>query len=135
VAPDNKVVIHYLPIGRVKHIYYANLREMTDTAVSLLSQELSKRGMTVKDIGNDKPKILKLTVTRIHVTPINAPLYFTGMGCRATVHLSVETGDGHKRDYSTTNDASYPERACDGSISKVIANVLNDSSFIEYLKY
>jgi hypothetical protein len=124
---------------------------MTDTAVSLLSRELKKRGMTVRDVGNDVPKVLKLSVTDISVSPISAPRYLKILlapmapipggttidyiGYRATVFLSVEIGNGDKREYFATNDSGFSvKRACDGSISRVLADVLSDSSVIDYLK-
>ena len=151
VAPENGVVMLFWKEQGTTHTYYGDLQKITETAVSILSEELSKRGMNVSNSGDDRSKTLKLKVTNVSIDLIFAPWYlnflieaiafpYAGMGKQhgikyeANVQLDVETGNGYKCEYSVTNSGFTISTTCDRSISRVIAKVFNDPIIIDYLK-
>ena len=105
------------------YTFWGDLRQITDTAISLLSGELSNRGFLVE---KDASKILKVKVIETRISQ--------DMGTRCSMQFYVETADGYKRVYSAFNSGFTHTRTCDGTITKAVADVLNDSKIIEYLK-
>jgi len=105
------------------YTFWGDLRQITDTAISLLSGELSNRGFFVE---KEASKVLKVKVIETRISQ--------DMGTRCSMQFYVETADGYKRVYSAYNSGFTHTRTCDGAITKAVADVLNDSKIIEYMK-
>ena len=109
-------------------IQEANLKEVTDVAIRVLSDELRKKGAT---IDQDASKVLRLSVSKIQYLP-------TGWGSNCLVHLTVETGGGYHYTVSRNNvgySAGGGPRgsSCDFAITRTVAGIFENSRFIEYL--
>ena len=111
-----------------REIQEANLREVTEVAVSLLSDELRKKGAT---INQDASKVLKLSISKIQYLP-------TGWGSNCQVQLTVETGDGYYDDFSRNNvgySAGGVPRgtSCDFAITRTVAAIFENGRIMEYI--
>jgi hypothetical protein len=104
------------------YTFYGDLKQMTDTLVTLLSQELSKRGMVVRDNGE---KIIQLQVKSMVMA-----YHFTN---RTTITVNVTTTNGYSRDFAETNSSMMYQKSFDGAITKAVAAILNDEDIINYL--
>jgi len=116
---DEEIVIGRAGMGKMK----GNLREWTDTAVTVLRTELKKRSVTVAD---DGPKSLKVAITA-------ATLSSRPMGAASTVQIEVETGDGGKHVLSGRASSMQPPRACDGAVADAVKAILTDEAIQAYL--
>ncbi len=105
------------------YTYYGDLKQITEVSVTLLSEELAKRGMVVKTNGD---KTIRLKVKNMFIV-YHFYVY------RATIVLSVETTNGYSREFAETNSSGVYQRSLDGAISRVIAAVLNDEDIVKYL--
>ncbi len=126
VSLKNEASAGRIPIGGPNSAgttFHGDLRQITDIAISSLTSELNSRGFTVEE---NASKALKLKIVETRIVQ--------EMGTRCTMQLSVETADGYKRAYSIYNSGFTHTRTCDGAISKGVAEILNDSKIIEYLK-
>ena len=103
--------------------YYGDLKQITEVSATLLSEELTKRGMIVKTNGD---KTIRLKVK-------NMFMVYHMFGYRATIVLSVGAGNEYSREFAETNSSGLDQRCLDGAISNVIAAVLNDEDFVNYL--
>jgi hypothetical protein len=100
----------------------ANLRAWTDTAVGVLSSELSRRGVPVT---GDAKKELKLAIVEIRDMLMVAGYI---------VELRVQTGDGYSVTHqSEAVSAISVEKAAAVAIARTVAEVLNDTSIQKYL--
>jgi hypothetical protein len=119
-AKDGKVYI-----GTASpYSYYADLNQLTDVTVSFLGAELSKRGFSLQ---GDAPKSITLNVIGMDLT------YTIGVyHCRAKIEYI--RSDGYKQLFFPYNASGLQERACNGTITRGIAELLNDEKFIDFLK-
>lgn len=103
-----------------------NLRSWTNTAMSLLKEELEKKGFTVT---KDAPKELKLWVTpKIDVETI-ANFLFT---CR--LFIKAETGDGYIVEYEGNNlSLDHLHNIFGGAVGLAVEDLLNDDEILAYL--
>lgn len=111
-----------------KEIQETNLREVTEVAISILSDELRKRGAT---IDQDASKVLKLSVSNIQYL-------YTAWGSKCEVLLIVETGEGYYGDFARNNvgySAGGVPRgtSCDFAITRTVAAIFEDGRIINYL--
>ena len=105
------------------YTFYGDLRQITEVSVTLLSEELTKRGMIVRTDGD---KTIRLKIRNMF------GVYHIGI-FRASMVLSVAVANGYLRDFFETNSSWNYQRSFDGAISKVIAAVLNDENIVKYL--
>jgi uncharacterized lipoprotein YajG len=105
------------------YTYYGDLKQITEVSVTLLSEELAKRGMIVKTNGD---KTIRLKVKNMFIV-------YHFYVFRATIVLSVEATNGYSREFAETNSSGLYQRSLDGAISRVIAAVLNDEDIVKYL--
>lgn len=103
--------------------YYADLKQVTDVTVSFLTEELSKRGFLVQ---RDVPKSITLNVTGMN-------LALTIGSCHCTMRIEYATSDGRRRIFSPYNSSTLYPRACNGALTKGIADLLNDEKLINFL--
>jgi len=103
--------------------YYGDLRQITGASITLLSEELTKRGMLVQANGD---KMISLRVKNMFGD------YQIGV-FRTSIILSVAAANGYSREFVETNSAWNYQSSFDGTISKVIAAVLNDENIVKYL--
>jgi len=113
-----------ITIGRVGFgKMMGNLHEWTESAVTLLKSELTKRSVTVADDGT---KILKLTITSVKLS--SRP-----MGSACTAKIKVETGDGTTVLLDGHAASSQPPRACDAAVAAAVEALLTDKTVQAYL--
>jgi len=115
-------VIFVGAVGVLK--YYADIKQVTDVTVSFLGEELSKRGFSVR---RDATKSITLNVAGMTLT-------HTIGSCQCNIKIEYATSDGYRRIYFAYNSGGLCERACDGAITKGVANLLNDEKLIDFLK-
>lgn len=94
-----------------------NPKELTDSAIELLKEELEKNGI---ETNNSSPKILNLSLDKLYMGN-----YIMAAGC--TVTITVETNSGISKIFKRQNTSSLGIwNACDFAITKVVANIIND---------
>ena len=118
----------YMILYGTTEIQEANLREVTDVAIRILSDELRKKGAT---INQDALKVLKLSISKVQYLP-------TPWGSNCQVQLTVETGEGYYSN-STANNVGYSAgggprgTSCDFAITRTVAAIFKDGRIIQYL--
>jgi len=118
---DSEDVIFATSMG---HKFYGNLKEWTETAITITQRELTKRGMTV--IANSE-KRLKLSVNSIQGT-------FGFAVVRVQLTLKAETGNGYVNTYIGDNRSpATVYRAADGAVMRAVAEMLRDGNLVDYL--
>lgn len=107
------------------HDFVANRKAWTDTAVTILQRELSKRGMKVE---RGVQKRLALSVQNV-----NCEFGFSVIRC--FVYLKAETGDEYTKVFIGDNRSPHGLfRAADGAVMRVVTEVLRDQEIVRYLK-
>lgn len=104
--------------------YYADIKQVSDVIASFLAEELSKRGFLVQ---RDAPKSITLNVYKINLG-IYLELY------RCNIKMFYRTSDGFGREFLAYNAGWNPDRACNGAITRGVADLLNDEKLIDFLK-
>ena len=118
----------YTILFGAREIQEANLREVTDVAISILSDELRKMGAT---INQDAHKVIKLSISGIQYLP-------TAWGSKCEVRLTVETGGGYYNDF-VRNNVGYSAggvprgSSCDFAITRTVADIFENGRIMEYL--
>ena len=120
---NNQTNSGWTHIGDYTHEWSANLLMWTDTAVEILTDELTKRGVIISE---RSPKTLKLSITR-------AKLFwgFDTIGC--TLNLNVITGDGYEVNIEETSTAKDLYETCDTAVSNAVAAMFQDRGLQDYL--
>ena len=104
--------------------YYADMKQVTDVAVSFLGAELSKRGFSVQ---RDGIKSITLNVTEMN-------LAYTIGSFHCNMKMEYATSDGSSRIIFPYNSGATYKRACNGAITKGVVDLLNDKKLIDTLK-
>lgn len=105
--------------------WYGDLIKWTDTAIKLTTSELEKRGFKIE---KEQSKVLKLSIPRVTV-------HQGVFQIRTIVHLTVETGDGYKKDFEGNNASGATfKRACDGAITRAVGAILSDETILTYIR-
>jgi len=104
--------------------YYADLKQVTDVAVSFLAEELSKKGFSVQ---RDASKSITL-----NVTGINLAYFFPYYHC--IIKMKYTTSGGYNQTVSAYHSANRYARACNGAITTGVVDLLNDEELIDFLK-
>jgi hypothetical protein len=120
-AQDNLEQV--LVIKTSGHQIFTNLSECTDTAIAIVTRELSNRGAK---ISTDGGKSLTLSVESISVTT-------GGWGFRGYADIQATTGDGYQRKYHGEVPSSLLYNAVDGALARAIIAMLNDETVMFYL--
>ena len=111
-----------------REIQEVNLREATDVAIQILTDELIKKGAAITQ---DASKVLKLSISKIQYLP-------TLWGSRCEGQLTVETGGGYNNNY-VRNNVGYSAggvprgTSCDFAITRTVAAIFEDGSIMDYL--
>jgi len=119
---------NYKIIFNGREVQEANLREVTEVAIRILTDELRKKGAVIDP---DASKILKLSISKIQYLP-------TGWGSNCLVQLNVETGEGYYYDIAR-NNVGYsagggPSGAsCDFAVTRTVVGIFENNRFMEYL--
>jgi hypothetical protein len=104
--------------------YYADLKQVTDLTVSFLGGELSKRGFSVK---MDAIKSITLNITGVNLT------YTIGV-YHCNVKMEYTTSEGYRQLLFPYNSSGLYNRACNGAITKGVADLLNNERLIDFLE-
>lgn len=116
---DNTV--NYL--GEYTHVWHANYRVWTETAVQVMAMELKKRHATMTDKAE---KVLFLTVS-------NAALSWRFWNIECSMTLRVRTPDGYDRTFEEVNVERDLYGSCDGVVTKAVTSVLQDEVISTYI--
>jgi hypothetical protein len=114
---------YYLGEPDVYH-YYADLKQVTDVTVSFLTEELSKRGFSVR---GDASKSITLNVTGVNLAYI-----FPSFHC--IIEMEYRMSDGFNQTVSAYHSSNRYDRACNGAITRGVVDLLNDEELIDFLK-
>ena len=114
---------YYLGEPDVYH-YYADLKQVTNVAVSFLSEELSKKGFSVQ---RDASKSITL-----NVTGINLAYFFPYYHC--IIKMKYTISGGFSQTVSTYHAADRYARACNGAIMRGVVDLLKDEELIDFFK-
>jgi hypothetical protein len=109
--------------------YSTDLKQVTDVTASLLAEELSKKGFSVR---GDASKNITLNVTGIYLAYFNpylSPYY------ECLIKMEYKTSDGYNKTVrgNHRSDDHYA-RACNGAIASGVVNLLNDDELIDFFK-
>lgn len=103
--------------------WFGDLKQYTDTAITMLGREMQKKGVTVD------PKAAK-TVT-LKVRDVSAS---PGWTIESNLTLEAQYGDGTKSVITTRNSSpSDAWRSVSGSLMYAVTQLLSDKKFVEYV--
>ncbi len=108
--------------------YFADLRQVTDVTASLLAEELSMKGFSVR---GDALKSITLNVIRIYL--LYAALYTMTPSYQCLIEMEYKTSDGYKNIIRASNLTDWYETACNGAITNGVVDLLNDEELTEFL--
>ena len=103
--------------------YWGDLRQITDVAIMVLSEEFHHRGIILT---TNSPNILRLKM-------IYAGLAYSLARYQCAMHLQVEVGNSYKGVYYGYNVGFSLEKACDGVITKTVKSLLEDPKIMQVL--
>ena len=116
---EQKVVI--FPGGPT---WVGDLKQHTDTALTMLERAMSGRGVKV---GSPADKTVTLRVANVQAAP-------GGFVIRSSLVLEAEYGDGTKSRIQTQNSSpSDAWRAVNGALLFAVNQLLNDNQFLAYV--
>jgi hypothetical protein len=126
-----------LPMGGEEYVvgdpdidrYFADLKQVTDVSASLLAEELSKKGFSVR---GDASKSIILKVTGIFLAYY--ALYSTYPSFFCLIEMEYATSDKHNKTIRATQLSNHYARACDGAITRGVVDLLNDEELIDFLE-
>jgi hypothetical protein len=103
--------------------WFADMKQYTDTAITMLAKEMQKRSVTVD------PKATKTVVLRVYDVSASP-----GWVINSSVTLEAVYGDGTKSMIITTNSSpSDAWRSVDGSLMFAVTRLLGDDRFVAYV--
>jgi hypothetical protein len=124
IINDQPSDVYTLVYAQGAHKWTASMRQCTDIAVQLLSEELQNRGVRVA-IGAEKT--LKISV-------VNLAGFMGFTRITGKLSLKVATGDGYMNIYEVLNATPWTiDRALNGAISLAVIELLKDEKIREYL--
>jgi hypothetical protein len=101
----------------------ADLKQYTDTAITMLGREMDKQGIKV---ASPAAKSVKLRVLNVQASP--------GWVIRSSLEMEAEYGDGTKSMLRTENSSpSDAWRAVNGALMYAVARLLVDEAFLAYV--
>ncbi len=103
--------------------WFADLRQYTETAITMLDREMKKRGVAVDP---QAAKSVKLRVYDVSASP--------GWVINSQLTLEALYGDGTKSTIRTENSSpSDAWRSVDGSLMFAVSRLLGDDQFVAYV--
>lgn len=101
-------------------------RAWTDALIESLSIELKKRGARITDQSS--------LMIRLTITDAGQAIYFPLYANKCCVSLDLETGEQFRKTYKLCQGSAFdPQRACDLCVTKLAAEILNDTETRQYL--
>ena len=104
--------------------YFTDLKQVTDVTASLLAEELSKKGFSVR---RDASKSITLNVTRIYLLYIY-PSY------QCVIEMEYTTSDGYNQTVRDGQLSDHYPSACNGAIMRGVVDLLNDEELRDFLR-
>jgi hypothetical protein len=111
-----------MQIKQSPHTLVIDLRQLTDTAITMLGRAMSKQGISVDP---QSPKKVTLRIQRALVA--SAP------AAPAQVLLEAQFGDGTKTILTASNTGFSAQRALDGAVLFALNGLLVDVKFVAYM--
>lgn len=103
--------------------WFADLKQYTDTAITMLGAEMKKKGVIVDP---KAPKTVTLRVYDVSASP--------GWVISSVLTLEARYGDGTMSTITTKNSSpSDAWRSVDGSLMFAVARLLGDEKFLAYV--
>ena len=103
--------------------WFADMKQYTDTAITMLGGELQKKSVTIDPKG---PKTITLRVYDVSASP--------GWVINSSLTLEALYGDGTKSTVRTENSSpSDAWRSVDGSLMFAVTRLLGDPQFLAYV--
>ncbi len=126
-----------LPMGGEEYVvgdpdidrYFADLKQVTDVTASLLAEELSKKGFSVR---GDASKSITLRVTGIFLAYY--ALYSTYPSFFCLIEMEYTTSNKYNKTIRASQLSNHYAKACNGAITSGVVNLLNDEAFMEFFK-
>jgi hypothetical protein len=102
----------------------ADLKQFTDTAITMLGREMSNRGVNVAS------PAAKTVTLRVHSVEAGPAMFII----RSSLVLEAEYGDGTKSSIRTENSSpSDAWRAVSGALMFAVTRLLRDEQFLAYV--
>ena len=103
--------------------WVADLEQYTETAITMLGREMTKKGIAVA------PQATKSVTLRVHDVQVSL-----GWVIRCSLVLEAQHGDGTKSTIITENSSPGTAwRAVDGAIMLAVSRLLRDEQFLAYV--
>lgn len=103
--------------------WQGDLQQYTDTAITLLGREMTKKGT---DLSPQSAKTITLRVRDVQASP--------GWVIRSVLVLEAQYGDGTISTIASENTSpSDAWRAVDGAIMRAVSQLLRDDKFLAYV--
>jgi hypothetical protein len=103
--------------------WHADLRQCTETAITLLGEEMTKKGIELSPTASKK---ITLRVLNLHAGP-------SAFVIKSSLTLEVLYGDGAKSVIVTENSSpADAHRAVSGAIMYAVTRLLRDERFLAY---
>ncbi len=109
--------------------YFTDLKQVTDVTASLLTEELSRKGFSVR---GDASKSITLNVTGIYLA--YTAVYSANPLYRCLIETEYKTSDGYNKKVRASNSSDYYARACNSAIMSGVIDLLNDEELIDFLE-
>ncbi|MGZ3578328.1 MAG: hypothetical protein ACXU98_04845 [Syntrophales bacterium] len=109
--------------------YFTDLKQVTDVTVSLLAEELSKKGFSVR---GDASKSITLKITGIYLA--YTALYSTYPSYSCLIQMEYKTSHGYKKTVRSSHSSNHYAEACNNAIMSGVVDLLNDEKLIDFFK-
>jgi hypothetical protein len=109
--------------------YFTDLKQVTDMTASLLAEELSKKGFSVR---GDASKSITLKITGIYLA--YTALYSTYPSYRCLIEMEYKTSDGYNKTVRSSHLSNHYAEACNSAIMSGVVDLLNDEELIDFFK-
>ncbi len=109
--------------------YFTDLKQVTDVTASLLAEELSRKGFSVR---GDASKSITLNVTGIYLA--YTAVYSMYPSYRCFIEMEYTTSDGYKKAVRASHLSDYYAMACNSAIMSGVVDLLNDERLIDFLE-
>jgi hypothetical protein len=109
--------------------YFTDLKQVTDVTASLLAEELSKKGFSVR---GDASKSITLKITRIYLA--YTALYSTYPSYLCLIEMEYKTSAGYNKTVRFSHSSNHYTEACNSAIMSGVVDLLNDEELIDFFK-
>jgi hypothetical protein len=104
--------------------FIGNMQQFTDTVIETLKTELSKKNIPTS---KDAQKTLKVSVSKTTLDPGT-------WGFGSDTYVTVETGDGYKKELVGKGGGAVVRVAINSSVNAAAVAILNDEAVIAFLR-